>query len=182
MGFAGLPVVPPRIDNAKAAFEAERQRASVNSVIEMAGVELWAPGGKMILQGIDWNVRAGEHWALIGPNGSGKSTLLSIAGAQRHPSRGVAVVVGERMGATDVWALRERIGALNRAQTMYAWFTVEEIVLTGATGTVQPRWECYGEGEIRRARALMTMFGSPDLHDRPIGECSQGERQRARIA
>ncbi|HZL68437.1 MAG TPA: ATP-binding cassette domain-containing protein, partial [Candidatus Limnocylindrales bacterium] len=35
-------------------------------------------GNAVILQGIDWTVRAGESWALLGPNGSGKTTLLSL--------------------------------------------------------------------------------------------------------
>ncbi len=41
-------------------------------------------GGKEILRGIDFEVRAGEVHAIMGPNGSGKSTFASVlAGSQK---------------------------------------------------------------------------------------------------
>jgi molybdate transport system ATP-binding protein len=33
-------------------------------------------GERVILTGVSWDVREGEHWAVLGPNGAGKSTLL----------------------------------------------------------------------------------------------------------
>jgi iron complex transport system ATP-binding protein len=151
-------------------------------VLRADGVDVWVPDGTPLLQGIDWSVRAGEHWALIGPNGAGKSTLLALAGANRHPSKGRVRILGETMGETSVWELREKIGAVNPALPQYDWFTVEEIVLTGATGTIQPRWECYGEPERQRAAGLLALLGCAELRDREIATCSQGERQRVRIA
>ena len=151
-------------------------------VLRAEVVDVWVPDGTPLLRSIDWTVRAGEHWALIGPNGAGKSTLLALAGANRHPSRGRMSILGETMGETSVWELRERIGAVNPMLPQYDWFTVEEIVLTGATGTVQPRWECYGEAERRRANELLALLGCAELWDREIATCSQGERQRVRIA
>src|SRR6188768_1265631 len=106
-------------------------------VIRAETVDVWVPDGTKLLQEIDWTVRAGEHWALIGPNGAGKSTLLALVSANRFPSRGSMTILGETLGRTDVWALRERIGAVNPSLPQYEWFTVEEIVLTGATGTIQ---------------------------------------------
>jgi iron complex transport system ATP-binding protein len=151
-------------------------------VVRAENVEVWVPDGTPLLQAIDWTVRTGEHWALIGPNGAGKSTLLALAGANRHPSRGRISILGESMGETSVWELRERIGAVNPTLPQYDWFTVEDIVLTGATGTIQPRWECYGEAEHQRAGTLLALLGCEELRDREIASCSQGERQRVRIA
>lgn len=31
-----------------------------------------------VLTNLDWNIKSGEHWAIVGPNGSGKTTLLDI--------------------------------------------------------------------------------------------------------
>jgi iron complex transport system ATP-binding protein len=127
-------------------------------------------------------VRPGEHWALLGPNGSGKSTLLSLAGAVRHPSAGTVSVLGGRLGQVSLWDLRERIGVVDPALKILDWMTVEDVVLTGATGTIQPRWECYGDRERARARELLALLGCLSLADREITTCSQGERQRVRIA
>ncbi len=40
-----------------------------------------------VLRAIDWEWRAGEHWAVLGPNGAGKSSLAAIlSGEQKHYS------------------------------------------------------------------------------------------------
>ena len=53
--------------------------------------------GKQILNGIDWDVKAGEVHAIMGPNGSGKSTLSSvIAGHKDYDvNKGTMLLDGE---------------------------------------------------------------------------------------
>jgi molybdate transport system ATP-binding protein len=63
------------------------------------------------LQGIDWSLAAGEHWACVGPNGAGKTSLARVLSGQaahfsgeRHCSpelatRGVAYVCFEQARA-----------------------------------------------------------------------------------
>src|ERR1700754_1762986 len=63
-----------------------------------------------LLRDIDWTVYPDERWVILGPNGAGKTTLLSIAAGQLHPTVGSAIVLGEKLGRTDVWELRTRIG------------------------------------------------------------------------
>jgi iron complex transport system ATP-binding protein len=152
------------------------------ALIEFDAVSLWLEDGTRLLDGISWCVEPAQHWALIGPNGSGKSTLLSIAGARRFPSRGAVSVGGFQFGRANLLALRERIGVMDPSAPMYDWFTVEEIVLTGITGTIQPVWQLYGEAERQRARAALTAVGCLVDPEREIRTCSQGERQRVRIA
>jgi iron complex transport system ATP-binding protein len=161
---------------------AEQSVGEGGIVLRVEEADVWVPDGTPLLQCIDWAVRAGEHWALIGPNGAGKSTLLALAGATKYPSRGRVSILGEVMGETNVWALKERIGAVNPLLPQYDWFTVEEIVLTGATGTVQPQWDRYDDSEYERAGHLLAMLGCEELREREIATCSQGERQRVRIA
>ncbi|MHC4745010.1 MAG: ATP-binding cassette domain-containing protein [Planctomycetota bacterium] len=45
-------------------------------------------GPKTILDGIDWRVKKGEHWAILGPNGAGKTTLLRVACGYVWPNAG----------------------------------------------------------------------------------------------
>jgi molybdate transport system ATP-binding protein len=45
-------------------------------------------GNRTILSELDWQIHAGEHWAIIGGNGSGKSTLLDTLGGKLFPRRG----------------------------------------------------------------------------------------------
>ena len=84
-------------------------------------------------------MEAGERWALIGPNGAGKTTLMGVAGAECHPSEGVAAVLGHRLGTTDLRELRARIGHVDA--TMAARFrpraTATDVVRSGVTGTIR---------------------------------------------
>lgn len=152
------------------------------SVVEMDRVRVWAADGTDILQNVSWTVRAGEHWALLGPNGAGKSTLLALAGAARHPSEGTVTVLGGRLGRIDMPALRRRIGVVDADSPFLDWLTAEAAVLTGKTATRRPLWERYGEDDRHRARDLLALVGCAGLVHRSIASCSQGERQRIRIA
>jgi iron complex transport system ATP-binding protein len=151
-------------------------------VIDMENAKVWVNDKTTILNGITWRVRAGEHWALIGPNGSGKSTLLSLASAVRHPSEGTVTVLGGQMGKISVWELRKRIGVVDPSLRLYDYLTVVDVVLTGATGTIQPKWGEYTDADVAKAHELLELLGCLRLKDREIKTCSQGERQRVRIA
>ena len=91
-------------------------------------------------------------------------------------------MLGAEFGRADLLALRTRIGLVDPTQRTLDWLTAEEIVLTGVTGTIRPLWNRYGPAERARARALLDLVGCGDLADREIRHCSQGERQRVRIA
>ena len=150
-------------------------------VLELDGVRVWTAEGAQLLRGIDWRVRAGEHWALLGPNGAGKSTLLSVASGMRFPSAGNVALFGGRFGEVEIRKLRARVGIVDPALRLLDWLTAEEIVLTGATGGLRPLPHLYGPAEVERARALLELVGCGKLIEREIKTCSQGERQRVRL-
>ncbi|MET9296779.1 ATP-binding cassette domain-containing protein [Streptomyces sp. NPDC003077] len=138
--------------------------------------------GQVILDGVDWTVRAGEHWALLGANGAGKTTILRLIGATMFPTTGTVEVLGHRLGRVDVRELRAAIGLVSSAQKVPMDATGHTVVLTGATGTVQPLWGKYDAATRARAHALLAELDSKDLADRPYGVCSGGQRARILIA
>lgn len=151
-------------------------------VLSIEDAHVWIYDGPRILNGINWTVQRGEHWALLGANGSGKTTLLALAATKRFPSQGTVSVLGARLGQSDLWELRQRIGVIDPSQTIYEWYTVEEIVMTGATNTVAGQPGRFGDPERQRAEDLLHLLGCTHLKGREITTCSQGERQRVRIA
>ncbi|MFD5074155.1 ABC transporter ATP-binding protein [Streptomyces sp. NPDC058371] len=137
---------------------------------------------QVILDGIDWQVRSGEHWALLGANGAGKTTLLRLIGALMHPTTGTVEVLGHRLGRVDVRELRAHIGLVSSAQRVPQDATAHTVVLTGHTGTVQPLWRSYDAQVRDRAHALLAELEIKELADRPYGVCSGGQRARILIA
>ncbi len=78
-------------------------------VVQLSGVDV-VRGSATLLRSVDWTVREDERWVLLGPNGAGKTTLMQLASAQLHPTRGTVTLLGETLGAVDVFELRPRIG------------------------------------------------------------------------
>lgn len=154
----------------------------MTEVIHLSNVSIWTPEKKRILCDVSWRVHRGEHWVVLGPNGAGKTTMLSVVGAERHPSQGEVVILGERFGTTDMRDLRRRIGRVDPALRMLDWLSGQEAVLTGLKNTIWPRWEDWGDMEYERAREALSLVGSIEFADREINTLSHGERQRVRLA
>ncbi|NLU73650.1 ATP-binding cassette domain-containing protein [Streptomyces sp. HNM0575] len=138
--------------------------------------------GQVILDGIDWSLAAGDHWALLGANGAGKTTLLRLLGAVMFPTAGTVTVLGHTLGRVDVRELRAVIGHVSGAQRVPQDATGHTVVLTGATGTVQPLWRKYDRGTRERAHELLAELECKELADRPYGVCSGGQRARLLLA
>jgi iron complex transport system ATP-binding protein len=140
-------------------------------------------GDRELLRGITVAVRAGEHWALLGRNGAGKSTLLRLFATYAHPTRGTIDVLGRRLGRVNVFELRPLIGYVTFHHPLTAARTVREVVLTGATGTIElaARWQ-PGQAELARADELVGLLGLGKLARQPWPVLSQGERGRTLIA
>ena len=155
----------------------------MSDVLAFAGVSV-VRGGNTLLDDITWEVEEGERWVVLGPNGAGKTTLLQLAAARIHPSRGVAGILGEVMGAVDVFELRPRIGLSSAA--IAERFPADELVgnvVVTASYAIVGRWrEEYDDQDYRRAMTLLQALGAAHLADRRFGTLSEGERKRVQIA
>lgn len=143
-------------------------------------------GRTEILRGVNWTVRAGEHWAVLGGNGSGKTTLLTVAAGYLWPTEGTVEVLGRRFGRTDLRELRKSIGFVSAAlaDRLAAVRPHDD----ARTVTVSGRYASLGvytepkAADWERADALLARFGCHSLADRPYATLSQGEKQRVLLA
>ncbi|MEO3769962.1 ABC transporter ATP-binding protein [Micromonospora sp. B9E7] len=152
-------------------------------VVSLDGVAV-RRSGTALLQDLTWRVELDERWVVLGSNGAGKTTLLNLAAGRLHPTTGVAHVLGERIGRTDVNELRTRIGLTTAAvaERLPADEQVSDVVVTAAWSVVG-RWrENYDRGDEVRARALLSQLGVGGLAERRYGTLSEGERKRVQIA
>jgi iron complex transport system ATP-binding protein len=156
---------------------------SSDPVVEMQGVDV-VRGQTNLLRGIDWTVEADQRWVVLGPNGAGKTTLLQLAAAQMHPTRGTVTLLGETLGAVDVFELRPRIGLTSAAlaQRIEPGERTGDVVLSAGYAVVG-RWrERYDVHDLTRAAVLMQQWGVTPMAHRPFGTLSEGERKRVQIA
>jgi iron complex transport system ATP-binding protein len=155
----------------------------MSDVLDLRGVSV-VRDGATLLDRVDWAVAEGERWVVLGANGAGKTTLLQVAAANLHPSRGSARILGERLGAVDVFELRPRIGLSSAAlaDRLPARETVRDVVVT-ASYAVVGRWrERYDDLDSKRADELLEALGVAGLAGRRFGTLSEGERKRVQIA
>ena len=153
------------------------------AVVDLAGVSI-VRGTATLLDDIDWTVDESERWVVIGPNGAGKTTLLQVLAAQIHPSSGVAGLLGEVLGTTDVFELRPRIGLTSAAlaERIPRGERVHDVVVS-ASYAVLGRWrEQYDSLDHERADELLAQLRIDGLADRTFGTLSEGERKRVQIA
>lgn len=153
-------------------------------MIRYENVSYWYPRQSApALQGIDWQVDAGEFVLLAGPSGSGKSTLLRLAnGLVPHFSggrvQGRVQVAGQDPVAAGPAAMSRLAGFVAQDPEAQAVLdTVEaEIAFPLENAAVPP-------AEMRiRVEEVLDLLSLAPLRDRPLSQLSGGERQRVAIA
>src|SRR3954447_11509130 len=75
-------------------------------------------GDRPALDGVAFELAAGESLVVLGPNGAGKTTLLRVLATLLRPSGGEATVLGCSL-PREAWKLRGRIGYLGHEPLLY---------------------------------------------------------------
>jgi heme ABC exporter ATP-binding subunit CcmA len=127
-------------------------------------------GSFAALRQVTVNLEPGRCYVLIGENGAGKSTLLRILAGLLRPSFGTVKV----FGALDPHEARARIGYMSHAPMLYDELTAVENLRYFSS--LYP-----GRPNRSPAEALRQVGLDPELN-RPLGQYSQGMRQRTSLA
>ena len=133
-------------------------------------------GATRALNGLSFDVPAGEIFGFVGPNGAGKTTSMRILAALMQPSSGVAEVDG-----VDVVAhpddVRMHVGYMPDFFGVYDQLTTAEYLAFYAS--------CYRVPRTRIARTvsdLLELIGLPDKRDAAVDSLSRGMKQRLCLA
>lgn len=138
-------------------------------------------GDLVVVEEIDFSLRAGETVALLGPSGSGKSSLLHIAGLLEAASAGEVHIEGRATSklndAERTRIRRNTIGFVYQFHHLLPEFT--------ALGNVALPQLIAGAGKRQadaEARRLLSLMGLGERLDHQPGQLSGGEQQRTAIA
>lgn len=151
-------------------------------ILELEGVTR-RRDDKMLLDGVDWQVRKGEHWVLYGLNGAGKTSLLSLINAYFFPTTGKVTVLGMEFGKTYLAEkLRSQIGFVSSSiqQKLPPQDNAYEVVLSGAYASLGLHQETTEEIDQKGVEILREL-GCLEYANRNYHTLSQGEKQRVLI-
>ena len=135
-------------------------------------------GNVRALDGVSFDVQAGEWIAIMGPSGSGKTTLINILGGLDTPTSGRALVDGVDVARLDEGGLArfraEKIGFIFQQFHLVKYLTALENVMLA-----QYFHSTTSESEVREALARV---GLADRVTHLPGQLSGGEQQRVAVA
>ena len=131
--------------------------------------------GRPVLQGLTFELLAGDYLCIVGENGSGKSTLMKTILGLQAPISG-RILTGDGLRKNE-------IGYLPQQTVVQKDFpaSVREIVLSGCQGRCGSR-PFYNKEEKRVAQKAMEKMMIQDLADQCYRELSGGQQQRAFLA
>jgi ABC-type nitrate/sulfonate/bicarbonate transport system ATPase subunit len=155
---------------------------------------------ELVLDGVEFDLPAGDCLALVGRSGCGKSTLLHVLAGLLAPCEGTVRAAGRVVAGGD-WQGRGAPGCsaghaayMFQRDLLLPWKSALQNVVfparmaaraegSGRADTVRPEAAAHGDPDLeRRGRALLEEFGLGDALDARPGELSGGMRQRVALA
>jgi phospholipid/cholesterol/gamma-HCH transport system ATP-binding protein len=138
-------------------------------------------GGRLLHQGLTFDISRGEVLAVVGPSGCGKSTLLRHLVGLDRPLAGHVRLAGQDLheGDEDTQAaLRRRFGVMFQSGALWSSMSLgDNLMLPMRLFTPWSRAECRD-----RARFKLALVGLADAFDRLPAQLSGGMRKRAALA
>jgi putative ABC transport system ATP-binding protein len=129
---------------------------------------------KVIVDGVNLAVKAGEVMMVVGPSGSGKSSLLRLINRLDEPTAGTVYLDGEDYRGIPPLELRRRVGMMMQQAYLFPGTVADNIRF----GPRQRGIELPDE-EIER---LLSRVGLAGFSGRDVGRLSGGEAQRVALA
>ena len=128
--------------------------------------------GKAVLQGLNFEVCAGNYLCIVGENGSGKSTLMRTLLGLQPPIDG-RILTGDGLKKREIGYMPQQ-SIFDRSFPI----SVLEVVMSGLQG--QRGFHArYASGDRAKAQELLRTAGIDGIARKPIGEISGGQMQRA---
>lgn len=143
-------------------------------------------GRRKVVDGVDFEVNAGEVVGLLGPNGAGKTTSFRMTTGQISPNGGQVLFNGQDVTHLPMYRrARLGMGYLSQETSVFRKLTVEQNILAileampqcrslGRKLTSQERWQ--------RTNDVLQQFGLVRVRKNNAARLSGGEKRRLEIA
>ncbi len=143
-------------------------------------------GGNRAVDGINFQVAAGELLALIGPNGAGKSTTFNMVNGQLAADSGSILLAGQELiGCKPRQIWKQGVGRTFQIAETFASLTVLENVqmaLISADARLFSLWRRAAHHKVDEAMDLLRQVGMAAQADRPCSVLAYGDVKRVELA
>lgn len=142
-------------------------------------------GQTCIINGLTWEVRKGEAWALSGPNGAGKSTLLSLVTADNPQAYAQNLILFDRKRGSgeSIWDIKRRIGYVSPELHLYFKEAgdVFSVVASGLFDTLG-LYKKLTEAQVDQVAGCLEILGLSRLRHKNFQQISSGEQRMVLLA
>jgi rhamnose transport system ATP-binding protein len=139
-------------------------------------------GGVRAVDGIDFDLRAGEVHAVMGENGAGKSTVIRIITGATRPDTGTIMIAGETVADLTPAESRARgIAVIYQHPQLFPDLTVAENMAYGDEPAGALRWIDWSRRR-RRAAELLAAVGAEIDPGTEVRDLSMPRQQLVEIA
>ena len=143
-------------------------------------------GGVKAVDGISFDLKAGELLALIGPNGAGKTTTFNMVNGQLRADRGSIMLNGHQLvGRTPRAIWRLGVSRTFQIAETFASLTVIENVqmaLLSHDRELFSMWRRAADYKPAQALDLLDQVGMKAQASRPCSELAYGDVKRVELA
>ena len=148
-------------------------------IIELKGISYAYPGGRKVLDNLDFTLSRKDRIGLVAPNGSGKTTLFHVIMGLLKPSAGSIEIFGKPVRKEkDFRDVRRRIGLLFQdADDQLFSPTVIEDVAFGPLNLGKSSREA-----LKISRKTLAFLGMSEFEDRITFKLSGGEKRMISLA
>ena len=155
------------------------------AILEVRGLVKYY-GRRKVVDGVDFEVDAGEVVGLLGPNGAGKTTSFRMTTGQITPNGGQVWFNGQEVTRLPMYRrARLGMGYLSQETSVFRRLNVEQNILAileaipqcrslGRRLTRSERWQ--------RTDAVLEQFGLTHVRKNNAARLSGGEKRRLEIA
>ncbi|MGB9642742.1 MAG: metal ABC transporter ATP-binding protein [Candidatus Ratteibacteria bacterium] len=142
-----------------------------------------ARAGRVIINNVSFTVKKGECVALYGPNGAGKTTILNLINGLLFAFQGKIVVGDTPITKKTALSVQLVTGYVPQNFEVDSRIPIlaKTVVLSGIYGKLG-LFHHPSRQHLEKARKIMELFEIDHIFDRPFGQISGGEKQKAMIA
>lgn len=182
-GLSACESIFQLLDRPNEPDEGQKELSDVRGHIRFEHVRFRYPQAeRLALDGLDFEVLAGQTVALVGASGGGKTTISSLIPRFYSPQEGRILIDGTDIQSVTLQSLRQHIALVSQDIVLFN----DTVLANIAFGSGATRTRAQVEAAAKAANAWDFIEQLPEGLDTLIGEdgakLSGGQRQRIAIA